>query len=122
MNYAGKKHSKTGVRYDKKGFPVFDSKHDVKLPKKLHKASDHRQMRYSTKNLQRKLKRNPELRKQFSEKALRDIDNGEARISDYTWHHHQDTGKMQLVDRKAHGSTKPHVGGKKIWGGGKEKR
>lgn len=33
-----------------------------------------------------------------------------------TWHHHEVTGKMQLVDRELHRRFN-HVGGMKIWGG-----
>lgn len=32
-----------------------------------------------------------------------------------TWHHHQDRGKMQLVDKAIHQQT-GHTGGKAIWG------
>ncbi|MCP4748499.1 MAG: hypothetical protein GY874_20550, partial [Desulfobacteraceae bacterium] len=35
-----------------------------------------------------------------------------------TWHHHQETGKIQLVDSKLHGRF-GHVGGMNIWGGGR---
>jgi hypothetical protein len=38
----------------------------------------------------------------------------------YNWHH-QDEGKMQLVDEFIHGKT-GHTGGRHIWGGGKEYR
>lgn len=33
----------------------------------------------------------------------------------YTWHHHQDTGRMQLVDAFLHEKT-GHTGGYNIWG------
>lgn len=32
----------------------------------------------------------------------------------YTWHHHHDTGKMQLVENGIHSMT-PHSGGREIW-------
>lgn len=35
-----------------------------------------------------------------------------------TWHHHQDVGKMQLVDEQLHKRFN-HVGGMEIWGGGR---
>jgi len=35
-----------------------------------------------------------------------------------TWHHHQDVGKMQLVDQDLH-ARYGHVGGMEIWGGGR---
>ena len=37
-----------------------------------------------------------------------------------TWHHHQDTGKIQLVDERLHGRF-GHVGGMERWGGGRKK-
>lgn len=35
-----------------------------------------------------------------------------------TWHHHQDVGKMQLIDLETHKRVN-HVGGMEIWGGGR---
>ena len=35
-----------------------------------------------------------------------------------TWHHHEDAGRMQLVDSELHGRF-GHVGGMNIWGGGR---
>lgn len=35
----------------------------------------------------------------------------------YTWHHHKDRGRLQLIDRDVHAAF-PHVGGEAIWGGG----
>ena len=35
-----------------------------------------------------------------------------------TWHHHQDTGRMQLVETIEHEAFVPHTGGMSIWGGG----
>ena len=39
----------------------------------------------------------------------------------YTWHHHQDTGRMQLVDYQNHHDT-GHTGGYKIWGKDSDKQ
>ena len=38
-----------------------------------------------------------------------------------TWHHHQDVGKMQLVNKEKH-KTFRHTGGMAIWGGGNGKK
>ncbi|WP_407653855.1 HNH endonuclease signature motif containing protein [Archangium lipolyticum] len=38
--------------------------------------------------------------------------------SGYTWHHHQDVGRMQLITDGAHQLARPHTGGMSIWGGG----
>ncbi|HEZ0007199.1 TPA: HNH endonuclease, partial [Neisseria meningitidis] len=35
---------------------------------------------------------------------------GEAKIPSYTWHHHQDTGRMQLISERKHTQT-GHIGG-----------
>ncbi|QOG45742.1 HNH endonuclease [Neisseria gonorrhoeae] len=34
---------------------------------------------------------------------------GESKIPDYTWHHHQDTGRMQLINEGLHHDTY-HIG------------
>ncbi|HEZ4939962.1 TPA: HNH endonuclease, partial [Neisseria meningitidis] len=36
---------------------------------------------------------------------------GEPKIPNYTWHHHQDTGRMQLVPEEKHSPT-GHIGGR----------
>jgi hypothetical protein len=43
--------------------------------------------------------------------------NHKPRPKDLTWHHNEQTGVMELVDRKIHGNT-GHTGGNSIWGGG----
>jgi len=35
------------------------------------------------------------------------------KIPDYTWHHHQDTGRMQLIETRIHTQT-GHIGGEGI--------
>ncbi|MBY0241480.1 MAG: HNH endonuclease [Burkholderiaceae bacterium] len=37
-----------------------------------------------------------------------------SKIDDYTWHHHQDFGVMQLVRTDIH-KLAPHTGGVSIW-------
>nr|WP_147635543.1 HNH endonuclease [Risungbinella massiliensis] len=37
-------------------------------------------------------------------------------MGNYTWHHHQETGRMQLVYSAIHNKGKPHTGGHRIWG------
>lgn len=36
----------------------------------------------------------------------------------YVWHHHQDTGRMQLVDERFHATSSRvrHIGGNSLWG------
>lgn len=35
------------------------------------------------------------------------------------WHHHQDVGRMQLVDAKAYAAFGDFVSGMRLWGGGR---
>ena len=62
----------------------------------------------------------PELEKQFDEEQLEQIENGDT-PDGYTWHHNEETGRMQLVDSEIHAKT-GHTGGRSIWGGGSENR
>ncbi|MBU5316217.1 HNH endonuclease [Clostridium bornimense] len=51
----------------------------------------------------------------FNEKQIDDIKGGKDEIEGYTWHHHQESGRMQLVEGKIHASLK-HNGGNCLWG------
>ena len=44
---------------------------------------------------------------------------GSKKIGEYTWHHYQDLGKMQLVPTKIHQQT-GHIGGDSLWGMGEK--
>lgn len=49
---------------------------------------------------------------------MKAIRGGRANIPGYTWHHHQDIGRMQLVPRPIHTAAgTPHIGGFKMWYG-----
>jgi hypothetical protein len=116
--------SKAGVRYNSRGFPVFKSKFNMKLPKNLFKASDGKQFQAANKALKEAIQKNPKLRSRFTEKQLKHIMKetpSRKPPPGLTWHHHQNPGRMQLVNRKEHAGT-PHIGGRSIWGGGKENR
>ncbi|WP_084411402.1 HNH endonuclease [Paenibacillus glacialis] len=52
----------------------------------------------------------------FNEQQILDIKTGQDKIEGYTWHHHQETGRMQLVEEDIHDIR--HTGGNKIWGNG----
>lgn len=41
--------------------------------------------------------------------------NGDSSPAGWTWHHHADTGRLQLIDRAVHAAF-PHRGGFSIWG------
>ncbi|QOG47649.1 HNH endonuclease [Neisseria gonorrhoeae] len=68
------------------------------------------QMRLATKDLAEAIKRGEVRSSAFTTKQLKAIEKGESKIPDYTWHHHQDTGRMQFVNECLHHDTY-HIGG-----------
>lgn len=68
------------------------------------------QMREATRDLQRAIERGEIPKSRFNSEQLRQIEAGAPKIKNYTWHHHQDTGRMQLVPEYEHRKT-AHVGG-----------
>lgn len=42
------------------------------------------------------------------------IQQGKAEIPEFTWHHHQEIGRMQLIPQNIHNQT-GHVGGMSVW-------
>lgn len=128
---AGKRHPETDVPFVKKiieygnrllegVFPEFPSKFDAQLPEDSLKASDQKQFQICNDQLKEAVEKNPELRAQFDEDQLEQIENGDT-PDGYTWHHDAEVGKMQLVDTELHQKT-GHTGGRVIWGGGTEYR
>ncbi len=120
----GKTYTKDGIsiKYDANGFPVFNSKADVYLDAKHIKSSDKAaHFRAANEMLGDALKADPGLAKKMGlsdtdVKHLTKAPPSDEAIKGYTWHHHQDTGKMQLVlgsENKAF----PHLGGMSLWGG-----
>lgn len=128
----GTKHPVTGVPFEEKPivtsdgkedvgvFPVFTSEIDVCLPDELLQASDREQFDYCNGKLKEAVENDPELAKKFTPEQIEQIQNGET-PDGYTWHHNEETGKMQLVDSDVHAKT-GHTGGRTIWGGGSECR
>lgn len=126
-----KKHPKTEVPFVKKivevegklyevVVPQFDSKFDAQLPTDQLKATDSKQFQECNAQLKDAIASNEELREQFNDEQLEQIENGDT-PDGYTWHHDAEVGKMQLVDTEIHQRT-GHTGGRLIWGGGTENR
>lgn len=53
----------------------------------------------------------------FDSVQIQQIKSGAQRIDGYSWHHHQETGRMQLVERSFHQAAR-HNGGNSLWGEG----
>lgn len=112
---AGKKDKKTKVKFDQMGFPKFKSFYDIKLRRKDYKESREAHFYYANKKLYKKAQKNKRLSRMFTRNEMNDFKNGET-PDKYTWHHHQNNGRLQLVSRKIHSEVN-HIGGYKIWGG-----
>lgn len=127
--YEGKVHPASEVPYEKdvielpdgrkiEGvFPVFESLVDIQLPENLLQETSAKQMRHCNLKLSEMIENNPELKSKFTEQQIEQLKSG-LNPSDLTWHHHQQTGKMQLVDTSSHVGAR-HTGGNSIWGSGK---
>ncbi|MFD2307366.1 HNH endonuclease [Enterococcus termitis] len=116
MNMAGKVHPKSGIKFDLDGFPIFDSKHTMKLDKADFLKSRGTHFDRASKDLYEKILKNKEFASQFSLEEIEIFKSGGV-PKRFTWHHHQDSGVMHLVDRKLHRQT-GHIGGFSIWGPG----
>lgn len=111
---ANKTNARTKVRYDEKGFPKFKVYYTVKLKRKHFRESRMRHFYMANKILYADLPYNSSLKKRFTKKQIDDLSEGRT-PSGYTWHHHQDAGKLQLVEEEIHAKTY-HCGGYSIWG------
>jgi hypothetical protein len=121
INYAlrNKKHPKTGVRYNKHGYPKFDKIDtcDMKLSwyvinfDKFQSNSSIRSKHFDicSKKLYKKTLKNPALKSKFSKQQLRQLRQGKT-PDNFTWHHETKKNTLTLVDRQTHAST-AHSGG-----------
>ena len=107
-------HEKTGIEFDRNGFPKFHAYYTVRLKKKDYKASRETHFYKASKLLCNKAMKSRRIRKRFTNSELDAFKNGST-PERYTWHHHQNRGKMQLVFRETH-SLVNHIGGYSIWG------
>jgi len=118
--YAGKVHPVSGVAFDLEGFPIFRYVYEGRLPKELYTKTDKEQGEYLLRQLAQAIRDDPKLRSKFTREQIEQIESG-VKLRGYTWHHHQEPGRMQLVDSVEHTQT-GHDGGRSIWGGGGEFR
>jgi len=111
---AGNRHPVSGVPYDLDGFPIFDAFAEVKLKEADLKKTRPTHDRICNKLLYEQIVKDPKLAAKFTAEEIELFKKGE-KPKTYTWHHHQDTGRMQLVDAFLHEKT-GHTGGYNIWG------
>ncbi len=105
------------VLYDAVGFPVFKSEYDMVLDAADFLKTRPTHFNKAGKKLYEDAMKNPQLKSKFTEQELALFKKGQV-PEKYTWHHHQDSGKMQLVDAETH-AVASHTGGFSIWGSDK---
>lgn len=116
LRLAGDRHPETGVVFDQRGFPIFDTfaRFDTRFTTgEFRNASYTQQMAMATRALRSQMENNPQLRAQFTPDQQSAIRQGKAKIPKLTWHHHQDSGRMQLIDSSIHSET-GHIGGQSM--------
>lgn len=104
------------VRYDANGFPIFNARGEVYLPpdklgvrsRPTHDAESSRILGRSSDDQLRGAG--------FTDADIAALRRGEV-PDGYTWHHHQDVGRMQLVRSNEHDLfSGGHTGGWSLWG------
>ncbi len=89
-------------------FPIFPAETvaaEIYLPEEMWDKGDDEQFEWLDAEYEKGMKENPAKYKAKGEKA-------------YTWHHHHEDGKMQLVEYGTHSRAK-HEGGRTTWAKGK---
>lgn len=109
-----KKHPETGIYFDKNGFPKFKAIVTIKLKRKLWKKERDVHFYNASRELYAKISKSSRLASKFTKKEIQTFKSGDV-PDKYTWHHHQDKGVLQLVERKVHSEVR-HRGGFSIWG------
>ncbi|BCG58118.1 HNH endonuclease [Paenibacillus sp. URB8-2] len=128
---AGECHPETNVPFQEKTiqttdgtftgvFPEFTVTYEMKLDESLYLESDAKQFKAATQSLSEAINNDPDLKAKFDERQIEQINNGKV-PEGYVWHHNEEPGVMQLVDRSLHETT-AHTGGRAIWGGGSDNR
>jgi hypothetical protein len=105
---------KTGVRYDRNGFPIFETFYTYRLPIREWRKSREVHFSRANKFLYKKAVKSKKIRDLFNTWDMQDLRKGKTPEA-YTWHHHQSRGKLQLVSREIH-AVVDHIGGYSIWG------
>ena len=129
QHYEGQEHPETGVPYERTKvtlpdgtvvegvFPKFEPAAEVTLDENAegnYEGHRNKHEKQANAKLKEMVENDPELRQKFTPEQLEQINNGDT-PDGYTWHHHQEPGRMQLVDSETHAQT-GHTGGYALWG------
>lgn len=130
----GSTHAVTGVQFAENtvvndygslqtgAFPVFDAAYDATLPPETVQMSDTVHIGIANMQLADAIEANPGLATELGFDAA-DIEALKSSVTPegYDWHHHEEAGRMQLIEEEVHSKT-GHTGGRAIWAGGTEAR
>jgi hypothetical protein len=128
----GTTHEETGVPFEKDTvtlpngeivsgiYPDFDEEYSMHISESMYLLSDDVQFSEANEQLSFEIQQNSELRAQFTPEQMAQIQAGET-PDGYVWHHHQEPGRLELVNEQTHAQT-GHSGGRSLWGGGSEYR
>jgi len=112
---------KTTVRFDKNGFPEFETRFETILDD-IHIGSGRPEphIKAANKKLLDAIRADPELARtlKLTQEQVNSLLSSRSAPDGYAWHHHQDVGRMQLITDAEHVLAVPHTGGMAIWGGG----
>jgi hypothetical protein len=112
---------KNSLRFDKEGFPELETRFETIIDD-VHIGSGNRtaHSQAANKKLHQALQKDPALAKELglSSADIEQLPTLTRAPEGYTWHHHQDVCRMQLVSSETHLLANPHTGGMAIWGGG----
>jgi hypothetical protein len=113
---AGGRHPLTGVPFDLRGFPLFEKYviFETRIGREFFKGSRADHMREATRHLRAAIDRGEISRNFFTQEQLAQINASRPKIESFSWHHHQELGRMQLLPEKAHKKT-GHIGGMEKW-------
>lgn len=105
------------IPFNERGMPVFDdvAKVETRITGDLAHMKSEAHKVAATRQLKADIEAGKIDRKLFSDLEMKQIDAEKAKIGKWTWHHHEDRGRMQLVPEDIHGDI-GHVGGNKLWG------
>jgi hypothetical protein len=122
-NRAGKvvTNGKHTIRFDENGFAEFNMKFETLL-EDIHIGSGDRIAHFRAANwkLFQAIQQNPGLAQELGliQREIERLSMSSTPPSRFTWHHHQDVGRIQLVLKGEHALANSHTGGMAIWGGG----
>jgi hypothetical protein len=117
VGLAGTRHQDTGIVFNERGMPILDDVAvvETRITGDLSKMKPEAHRKAATTQLKADIEAGKVDDSIFNAKQMLQIENEKANIDGFTWHHHEDVGRMQLVPREIHKST-GHIGGDALWG------